>query len=223
MEHFVTKRIREIIEKEGLSVSSFANKTGIPRSTLQSMFDKKTNPGYFTLQKISDAYPSYSLDWLLTGSDPEDEDRSPLEDTTLSTPHPLTGIPLIPFDAIAGFGVQDNTGVTYEQCEHYIVPEFDQRGCEFVIRVSGSSMCPKYSNGDILACKKIKDVLFFQWGKIYVIDSSQGVLVKRVFEDKGNPDNIICVSDNKENYPPFSMPKSDIRSLSVVLGCIRME
>jgi phage repressor protein C with HTH and peptisase S24 domain len=65
--------------------------------------------------------------------------------------------------------------------------------------------------------------LIFSMGKVYVIDSSQGQLVKRIFEDKENPDHIICVSENKENYPSFSMPKDDIRSLSIVLGMVRME
>jgi len=83
-------------------------------------------------------------------------------------------------------------------------------------------MYPKYSNGDVLACKKITDILFFQWGKVYVIDSSQGILVKRIFEHTDN-DYVLLISDNKEKYPPFAMPKSDIRSLSIVLGVIRME
>ncbi len=131
-------------------------------------------------------------------------------------------VPLIPIDAVAGYG-DDVDGVAYKDCDQYMVPEFEERGVEFLIRVSGSSMYPKYSSGDVLACKKIYDVLFFQWGKIYVIDSSQGQLVKRVFEDKENPDNIICVSDNGERYPPFKMPKSDIRSLSIVLGVVRLE
>lgn len=133
------------------------------------------------------------------------------------------GSPLIPIEAVAGFGTEDNTGVKYEDCDHYIIPEFDARGMDFLIRVSGSSMYPKYSNGDVLACKKIHEITFFQWGKIYVIDSNQGALVKRLFEDKDNANNVICVSDNKENYPPFPLPKEDIRSLSIVLGVVRME
>jgi phage repressor protein C with HTH and peptisase S24 domain len=132
-------------------------------------------------------------------------------------------VPLIPIEAVAGFPTEDTNGIKYEDCEQYSVPEFEKSGCEFVIRVSGSSMYPKYSNGDILACRKIRDILFFQWGKVYVIDSSQGALVKRIFEDKENPGNIVLASDNKENYPPFPIPKSDIRSLSIVLGVIRME
>lgn len=133
------------------------------------------------------------------------------------------GLPLIPIEAVAGIPSIDEIGVTFADCKKYVVPEFESKGADYMIRVSGSSMYPKYSNGDILACKYIRDVLFLQWGKIYVIDSSQGALVKRVFQDESNPDNLILVSDNKENYPPFTFPKSDIRSISIVVGVIRLE
>ena len=118
---------------------------------------------------------------------------------------------------------EDIEGVSLSSCEQYSIPELNHKRAEYLIRVSGSSMYPKYSNGDLLACKKIRDIMFFQWGKVYVIDSSQGPLIKRVFEDKADSNNIICVSDNKENYPPFTLPKSDIRSLSMVVGVIRIE
>ena len=134
-----------------------------------------------------------------------------------------SGIPLIPIEAVAGLPTIDNIGVSFADCKRYVIPEFEGKGVDYMIRVSGSSMYPKYSNGDILACKYIENVLFLQWGKIYVIDSSQGALVKRVFQDETNPDNLILVSDNKDNYPPFSFPKSDIRSLSIVVGVIRLE
>lgn len=133
------------------------------------------------------------------------------------------GLPLIPYDVIAGYMSEDIEGVSLSSCEQYSIPELNHKGAEYLIRVSGSSMYPKYSNGDLLACKKIRDIMFFQWGKVYVIDSSQGPLIKRVFEDKADSNNIICVSDNKENYPPFTLPKSDIRSLSMVVGVIRIE
>lgn len=135
---------------------------------------------------------------------------------------PSTGIPLIPIDVIAGIPAGDLDACLVQDSQKYIVPEFQNLHVDYLIRVSGSSMYPKYSNGDILACRKIDDIQFFQWGKIYVIDSSQGALVKRVFEDS-DPERILLVSDNREKYPPFSIPKSDIRSVSIVLGVIRLE
>lgn len=132
-------------------------------------------------------------------------------------------IPLLPMDAIAGYDGIDRPGVTVDEWNKYRVPEFISQGVEFAVRVSGSSMYPKYSNGDILACRKVHDILFFQWGKVYVIDCSQGLMVKRIFENLNNEECVVCHSDNIDHYPAFSIPKSDIRSLSIVLGVIRME
>lgn len=131
-------------------------------------------------------------------------------------------LPLVPINAVAGFNGIDEAGVVLEECPQYVVPEFRDARAEFLIRVSGSSMYPKYSSGDILACRKIREVTFFQWGKVYVIDSQQGAMVKRLFEVEGCDDFVLCKSDN-ENYPPFKLPKDEIRSLSIVVGVIRME
>ncbi len=136
---------------------------------------------------------------------------------------PVISLPLIPIDAVAGIPGDDNIGVLLADCEQYTVPEFSAKGAQYLLRVSGTSMLPKYNNGDILACRKIDEMTFFQWGKVYVMDTRQGMLVKKVFPDKDNQDNIMCVSENKEDFPPFSLPKDEIRSISIVVGVIGVE
>lgn len=131
-------------------------------------------------------------------------------------------IPLIPIDAAAGFGKGDLSVMETDLIEQYVIPDFTRKGVKFLIRVSGSSMYPKYSNGDMLACRPITDLAFFQWGKVYVLDTDQGALVKRLFEGKSD-EYIECRSDNKENYPPFQLPKTSIRSISIVVGVVRLE
>jgi SOS-response transcriptional repressor LexA len=130
------------------------------------------------------------------------------------------GIPLIPFGAVAGVLSGDDVQVLEYECERFVVPTF--KDAEFLISVKGSSMIPKYNSGDIIACRHIREVLFFQWNKIYVLDTSQGVLIKRVHEDDADPDNVVLVSDN-EKYKPFSIPKADIRGIAIVIGVIRLE
>ena len=122
---------------------------------------------------------------------------------------------------MAGYNGQDMPGVALSECPMYCVPEFVSAGAQFLIRVSGSSMYPKYNSGDILACRRVPDITFFQWGKVYVIDSCQGAMVKRIFEGQ-QPGTITCKSDN-QSYPPFTLPTSEIRSLSIVIGVIRLE
>lgn len=203
------------IKEKNLSKTEFYKKTGLSNGFL----DKGGSVTSANLETILNTFPEISLDWLVTGRGPML--RSDLPAAHLAT-EPGAGIPLIPIEAVAGLPTDDSVGTRFIDCAHYIIPDFANLNVEYMIRVSGSSMYPKYSNGDILACRRVHDVLFFQWGKIYVIDSSQGALVKRVFQDE-DPDRILLVSDNREHYPPFSIPKSDIRSLSIVVGVIRLE
>ena len=216
----INKRLVDILEYffDG-NVSEMARKTGVLQPTLNNIVaNRKSKPSADNLTKIANSIESLNSEWLLTGEG--EMLRTPTADTSVNTSQ--KALPLIPFEAIAGYLSTDNEGVMVEDCERYVIPEFEQRGAEFIIRVSGSSMYPKYSNGDLLGCKKIKDILFFQWGKIYVLDTSQGTLVKRIYEHE-NDDFVKLVSDNKDVYPPFVIPKSDIRSLSIVVGVVRLE
>lgn len=207
-------RLLEFLKQIEISQAKFAERVGVSRNYVNSMVDNITQN---TVEKIQAAYPDLNIDWLTKGQG--EMLRTPTADTAADKQKTL---PLIPFEAIAGYLSIDNVGVRFEDCEQYVIPEFEQRGAEFIIRVSGSSMYPKYSNGDLLGCKKIENILFFQWGKIYVLDTSQGTLVKRVYEHE-NDDFVKLVSDNKDVYPPFVIPKSDIRSLSIVVGVVRLE
>ena len=185
--------------------------------------------------------PDVNPEWLLTGcgsmlktkdtlcephtgsehlSSLKDTDKIAYEQEKKSRKSPK-GIPLIPLEAVAGFPAADSEGVYLEDCEHYSIPEFEAKGANFLIRVSGDSMMPLYNNGDIIACRKIRDILFFQWGGIYVLDTSQGALVKRVEECENGDDCILCVSENPR-FKPFQLPKSDIRSLSTIIGLVRL-
>ena len=131
------------------------------------------------------------------------------------------GIPLIPIDAMAGFGT-GTVQVMHYDTSKYVVPEFAELNVDFMIRVKGSSMVPKYNSGDLVACKKlvITDI-FFQWNKVYVLDTDQGALIKRV--KKGSKENYIqLISDNKK-YDPFELHLSKIFAVALVVGVIRLE
>ena len=127
-------------------------------------------------------------------------------------------IPLVPFEAVAGPGTMVFSDEQIE--DYYMVREF--KSADFLIRVNGDSMSPKYIGGDLVACKAINDVLFFQFGRVYVLyTKSQGVMIKRVQPSK-KEDCILCVSEN-EKYAPFDVPKEDITSVALVCGSISLE
>jgi phage repressor protein C with HTH and peptisase S24 domain len=146
--------------------------------------------------------------------------REPVEPYRPADRNSYAGVPLIPVEAMAGFGEGDASVMEYDIAERYVVPDFNNQ-VDFMIRVKGSSMYPKYSSGDVVACKKIPTQTFFQWNKVYVMDTVQGPLVKRIAKS-ANEECVTCVSENPK-YEPFDLPKSEIRSLSIVLGVIRLE
>lgn len=197
--------------------TKFAKYIGVAPSTISTWLARDS----FDYDLLFAKCEMISPEWLLTGKGPmlKSEEQPLPEAKKINSKH--KGIPLIPMEAIAGFPTIDNDGVSFDDCQHYSIPEFEAKGADFLIRVSGDSMTPLYCNGDIIACRKIAEIHFFQWGGVYVLDTSQGVLVKYVEECEKNDDCILCVSENKR-YKPFSLPKDDIRSLSTIVGLVRL-
>ena len=219
-------RLMEYLETCKIQKQDFSEKTGI---SLWNITGKglESEFGGAHISTIIGKYTNLNPDWLLLGKGAmlreNNDNNEGIPQTGKEIPlKKETTLPLIPFEALAGFPAADNIGVAFADCEQYVVPEFIARGADCLVRVSGSSMSPKYSNGDILACRIVRDILFFQWGKVYVIDSSQGLLVKRI-EPSDRDDCITLVSDNRDRYRPFDIPKSDIRSLAIVIGVIGVE
>ncbi|MCK0199197.1 S24 family peptidase [Ornithobacterium rhinotracheale] len=131
------------------------------------------------------------------------------------------GIPLIPIEAMAGFGSGEVQVMDYET-SNYKVPEFTELKANFMIRVKGSSMYPKYSSGDLVACKKLYlSDIFFQWNKVYVLDTAQGAIIKRV-KKGSDKEHLLLISENP-NYDPFELHMSQINAIALVVGVIRLE
>ena len=130
-------------------------------------------------------------------------------------------LPLLPVSAVAGWNGVDAEGININECDQMVVPYLVDAGAEFLIRVTGNSMYPTYANGDILACRRVRESHNIQWGKVYVIDSEEGPMVKRI-NLSDNEDTILCQSDNP-NFAPFTLRKSEIRSLALVVGSIQVE
>ncbi|MBS0647355.1 MAG: S24 family peptidase [Verrucomicrobia bacterium] len=129
-------------------------------------------------------------------------------------------IPLISVEAAAGFGTSEFNLREKDIQDRYVVPDFN--GIDFMIRIKGPSMYPKYSSGDIVACRILKEATFIQWNKPYVIATrEQGILCKRLMQSELK-DHFKIVSENKE-YPEFDVPKSEITGIALIVGVIRLE
>lgn len=207
--------------------AQFAKLLGVSAQTISAWIARNT----FDAELIYAKCRYVDSSWLLTGEgamlQETENNNAPTPKHTVEIAHQVPhgsseGIPLIPLDAVAGFPAESGGGVRLEECERYVIPEFENKGANFLIRVSGDSMVPLYYSGDLLACRKITDIRFFQWGTIYVLETSQGVIVKRVQESLDHADSILCVSENSSVHHPFLLPRDDIRSLSIIVGLVRL-
>lgn len=192
--------------------TDFADFLGIKQNTLSNWKSRNTIDYELIITKCDDI----NANWLLTGEGEMLKKNMLL----MKTGEPNEGLPLIPIEAMAGYGTGSMQIMDYDT-SFYVVPEFTELKAEFMIRVKGSLMSPKYNSGDLLACKKISLGKFFQWNKAYVLDTEQGALVKRVKPSK-QEGCIQLVSDNA-NYDPFDISLNDIYSIAIVLGVIRLE
>ena len=215
----IKQNILRYLAQKGVSAYEFYKESGVTRGILQ----QNNGISEDNIARFLAYAPDVNIEWLLTGEGPMLSHPTPPTPPTKPTSHPSTsGIPLIPLDAVAGFPAESGGGVRLEDCERYVIPEFENKGANFLIRVSGDSMVPLYYSGDLLACRKITDIRFFQWGTVYVLETSQGVLVKRVQESIDHADSILCVSENSSVHHPFLLPRDDIRSLSIIVGLVRL-
>lgn len=200
----------EKLKKKGITRAEVARRLDILPQSLNNVLNGNRGISDGMLDKFIEAFDIRQIELLPKAPEPvahrtEESDRA--------------AIPLIPYDAIAGYGSFDFQELPIE--DFYTVAEL--RGADFLIRVKGDSMSPKYNGGDIVACKRIDAITFWQWHKVYAICTrNQGILIKRVEEYQNNPAFITCRSENPQ-YRPFELHEDEIVSVALVLGAIVLE
>lgn len=194
-------RIKIMLQQKGITQRALAKKLGMSPQSLSNRLNGDTP---------LDANLIVSLRPILG------EEVMELVDAPGSSPPPEGTRPHVDLYA-AGGGNEVLDGVTLSQCEQVpvvpMLPRYD-----FTMRVTGESMQPQIRPGDVVACMRIDEPTFLQWGRIHVLSTSQGIVIKKIF-DAG--DGIRCVSFNKD-YPDFVIPKREIYSFNLVVGLIRL-
>lgn len=205
----IRERIKKVLANHGTTANAISG--GI--SAVQNKLSRQLREAAITadtIQLILDKFPDVSAEWLLRG-----QDVPKVEEKHLDVP--VKTLPRIPVKASAGSLTTMMDGITEIQCEQFPVvhnfPKYD-----FTIHISGDSMVPYYISGDEVACLRITSATFIQWGRVHVLDTSQGIVIKRIYD---NGDTIRCVSYNPD-YPDFNVPKDEIFSYNLVVGTLRL-
>lgn len=203
MDKTIKERTLDFIKYMEISVKEFEIRCNLSNGYVAAM---RKGFGSDKLNNVLSEFPDLNRDWLLYGEGP-----------MLKTEEEQGGamVPLLPVAAAAGSLDGFAASVRLQDCEKVASPI---KGVDFVMSVVGDSMEPEYPSGAMLFIKKVNEKLFLEWGKVYVLDTENGSVVKKLMptEKEGV---VECISLNPK-YPPFKVDLSCAYGVYRVLLCM---
>lgn len=205
-------RLIEFIDYKGLSVQSFELQCGLSNGAVSKMGN---NTRRSTIDKISKSYPELNTNWLLTG------EGGMLLDSIDSVPQKsfTNGVPYYNVDFIGGFDIVLNDQTAKPE---YLIDfkKYNEATCW--CNVTGHSMEPEITHGDIIALKKIEDKSFLPLGEVYAIVTTNGMRTIKRLGPSSDPKCYTLVPTNKSpEYGIQEIPKNMIEHIFQVLGCMK--
>lgn len=199
----IKARLQQYCKKKNIAITFVERQCGLSNGYFKESTKRISSAKLMDIRK---AFPDLNVEWLQSGEG----------EMILSEIIPMASednsIPLLPISAQGGALTNLDVSVREQDCERIISPI---KNVDFAITISGDSMAPDYPNGSQILIKKYDFSHFIEWGRVYVLDTPNGSIVKKLMPDN-SPDNVRCESLNPF-YPPFSVPLSDIRGMYRVL------
>lgn len=209
MDNTFKERLCLFINELGISQRRFELSIGVSNGFVKNI---SKSIGAEKLRRILETYPQLNQTWLMCGEGEMLIDQRQQEEGTL--------IPLLPISAQGGSLNDFIVSVKGSECEKVLSPV---RGADFAIPVAGDSMAPEYPNGSQVHIKKINEHAFIEWGKVYVLDTCNGVVIKRVVPSE-REGYVRCLSINTNPiYAPFDVAMTDIYGIYRVMLCLSIK
>lgn len=176
------------------------------------------------LERFNVAFDNmFNIKWLMTG------EGDMLSSSSSAKPQPSTKVervtddeaykvPLVPISALGGSLNDFNLAVKRDDCETVISPIKD---IDMAIKISGDSMEPEYPSGSTVLIKKINEHAFLEWGKVYVLSTCNGTVIKRLMPTD-DPNKVLCESINPK-YPPFEVSLEHVYGVYIVMMCMSFK
>lgn len=221
-------KIKELRERLGLSQQEFAQRVGIPKPRIAKWEQGKGNPKAVDLEKLKKFFEeNVPRETKEKGQGDYLKDRRDKKNAV-----PRKRIDFFEAPSQAGNSYNEEMTPVYAPAGTIDVGDL-LHDSEAAIRIYGNSMLPNYPPGCVVGLVKVTSS-FIQPGEVYVIETREQRLLKRLFykDDQPDAEKITCVSDNtmtfenggrhgKPAYPNFDIPKSEIMSLFMVTGVIK--
>lgn len=213
----VKDRTIEFIKYKGLKMKEFEEKCGLSTGYVTSM---RKGYGADKLANVLNAFPELNREWLLynegkmlsTANEEPKDAQSPVKSYT-------SGVPYYNVDFIGGFDLIINDQTINP--EYYIqFKPYDKATCW--CNITGHSMEPEISHGDIIALREIEDASFLPYGEIYAIVTTNDMRTVKRIGPSSSPDNYTLIPTNKSpEYGTQELPKNKILRIFEVMGCMK--
>lgn len=208
------ERIAKIIQQFCESKADFARKVGEKPQTVSNWVARDN--GNNVLNKIVEAFPQINKDWLMTGHGDMLISGNKVTVPQISY---TKGVPYYNVDFIGGFDIVLNDQTINPE---YLIDfqKYNEATCW--CNVSGHSMEPEITHGDIIALKKIENKSFLPLGEVYAIVTTNGMRTIKRLGPSNDPKCYTLVPTNKSpEYGIQELPKDMIEHIFQVLGCMK--
>lgn len=210
----IRDRIIQFVDYKRVSVTSFEKNIGASKSYISNT----KNISAKVLSNIIRIYPELSPEWILTGEGTMLKKENAVQ-SILPIKSEDKGVPYYNVDFVGGFDLVINDQTTIPE---YLIdfPKYNEATCW--CNVTGHSMEPEITHGDIIALKKIEDISFLPYGEIYaIVTKNEMRTIKRIGPSQ-NKDCYSLIPTNKSpEYGVQELPKEMVRIVFKVLGCMK--
>lgn len=211
------ERLERLVEYYGNgNKSHFAKILGVKAQTINTWLSRNT----YDTELIFAKCDNINASWLLTGEGNMICAKSEKEEKIPSVNKTYEGAPYFNVDFIGGFDVIVNDQT--RNPDFYInYPPYNQEGVVWC-NLTGHSMEPEISNGDIIALREVTTpIQYLPAGEIYGIVTEEYRTVKRVRLSQKEGYIRLIPSNKSEEYCEQEIPISMIIRVYAVLGSIR--
>ena len=213
MEVSVKQRLIQFIKYKGIGQGKFEKTVGLSNGYINQL---RHSPSPQKIQMIIGAYPDLNQSWLLTG---EGEMLNSVKIDSEPQINFTKGVPYYNVDFIGGFDIVLNDQTISPE---YLIDfrKYNEATCW--CNVTGHSMEPEITHGDIIALKKIEDKSFLPLGEVYAIVTTNGMRTIKRLGPSNDPKCYTLVPTNKSpEYGIQELPKDMIEHVFQVLGCMK--